>query len=931
MRISRPMDVSRRECLFAKSLWLRRRRSSLLAVAATVVTVVALLSGPQGFAAPVSVSPSSASAPTFDLPARGSGYSLLDGPESQNGAIASVDLAGTWSFTPASGSVDDSVQGTGSGQFDYVGAGWGHAPVGNEGAPANPYQGSNSFDVTADDYATITFTGTHITYYAVTCSACGIAAVSVDGGPETLVDLYSSSRAGDVAVWSSPVLSAGAHTLKIRVTGTNNPASSGDYVTVDRIETEISTTRIAVPGGGWYKQGFTGLAEATYSRQITIPDTGRPQLDKITFGAVNHEATMYVDGTKVGTNTTSFTPSTFDLTPYVQPGHTYTISVDVKGRKALINPATGRYLVPEAAAWSEAVPQGIFRSAFLRVYPQVYIADTAVQTSVTDRTLSYYTSITNAGDSAQTVTLTGHLTSWNHADWHYPGIDARRVTIPAHATQQVRVTVPWKLGPGSYWWPNVPYRHGYQAQLHLLNLAVQGAAGLHDTATYRFGFRQVEQRDPYYYLNGVRLNVRGDDLAGANYDRVNNSGKGDAYDTLPGFLTPTKANPGWPQVVDNYQRLNYNVVRVHQEPATPYMLDVADQMGLMLIDETAIRGSDFSEDFVAGHDNMVAHARDLALRDRNHPSVVRWSEANEPVGASGQFIQDLYTAITAVDPTRPISVDGAGDQNFPDMTQPNFNVIPHYLGGDQVLPRDNRPFGQGEFIWPVCNTPQGFTWFATLTASLRAKDASDVRPYTLLCAWANLVPGVTTDFLTDNNQPPLYGANNLPNPWANPQIQRLQAAFNPVLVADADYWAFNQNSDTNGDWPISHHLDQPTLTYGSRVTRTLNVFNDTFAGTQVNVSWQARLGSATGPVTASGTLPLNVPLGSHLSPQISFTTPAIGSKLYLVLAASKPGQGTVFRDAGEYFNLAASQPTPSTSYTIDDAEQGSGVDQFNYT
>ena len=747
--------------------------------------------------APVASSPGSA--PAFDLPAPGGGYSQLDGPDSQNAAVTSIDLAGTWGFTPAGGS------------------------------------------------------------------------------PGT----------------------------------------------------------IAVPGGGWYKQGYTSVAEATYSRQITIPDTSQPQVDEVIFGAVNHQATLYVDGTKVGTNTTSFTPSSFDLTPYVQPGHTYTISVDVKGRKALTNPANGKYVVPDAAEWSEAVPQGIFRSAYLRIYPQVHIAGTSIQTSVANNTLRYETSITNAGDTPQTVTLTGHLTSWNHAGWNYPDIAGQRVTVPAHATQDVTVTVPWTLGPQSYWWPNVPYRPGYRAQLHVLNLAIHGPAGVADEATYRFGFREVGQRDPYYYLNGVRVNFRGDDLQGADYDRVDHSGKGDAYDTLPGFLPPGNGNPGWPQAVDNYERLNYNVVRIHQEPATPYMLDVADEMGLMVIDETAIRGSNGGQDFVAGHDYMVGHAGDLALRDRNHPAVVRWSEANEPYGASEQFIGDLYNAITAVDPTRPISVDGESPSSYPDMTQPDFNALPHYLGGlgeytGQVLPQDNRPFGQGEYIWPACSTVQGFTWFATATEAMRAEDASDLRPYTLLSAWAGFVPGVkTTDFTTEEGRPPVYGADNLPDPWANPQIQRAQAAFNPALVADTGYWASNHLSDANGDWPTPHHPDQPTLVYGSQVTRTLDVFNDTFTGTNVDVTWQARLGSATGPVAASGTLPLNVPLGSHISPQISFTAPETGSQMYLVLTASKPGQGTLFRETGEYFNLAATQPSPS--YTVDDAEQGTGIDQFSYS
>src|SRR5687767_2389705 len=33
-----------------------------------------------------------------------------------------------------------------------------------------------------------------------------------------------------------------------------------------------AATTITVPGGGWYKQGFTDVSEATYSRTITVPD-----------------------------------------------------------------------------------------------------------------------------------------------------------------------------------------------------------------------------------------------------------------------------------------------------------------------------------------------------------------------------------------------------------------------------------------------------------------------------------------------------------------------------------------------------------------------------------------------------------------------------------------------------------------------------------
>ncbi|WP_370517040.1 sugar-binding domain-containing protein, partial [Streptomyces acidiscabies] len=331
-----------------------------------------------------------------------------------------------------------------------------------------------------------------------------------------------------------------------------------------------SATSITVPGGGWYKQGFTDVNEAVYSRTITVPDSGQSQSTWIEFGAVNHQATLSVDGRTVATRTTAFTPSNFDISAYAAPGTTHTITVDVKGRGALKNPANGRYLVPDAADWAEAVPQGIFRSAFLRVYPAVYVSDTFIRTSVANQTLTYDASVTNTSGAARTVTLTGSLASDNGTSFSYPALPSSTVTVAAHSTVKVTVgPVAWNLGSSSYWWPNVPYRQGYRAQLHRLTVHAATDDGHTSDATYRFGFRESSQNGEYYYLNGVRVNFRGDNLQGADFDRIDNGGKGDAYDTLPGFLPPSSGNGGWPQAVDNYQRLNYNVVRIHQEPASP--------------------------------------------------------------------------------------------------------------------------------------------------------------------------------------------------------------------------------------------------------------------------------------------------------------------------------------------------------------------------
>ncbi len=471
---------------------------------------------------------------------------------------------------------------------------------------------------------------------------------------------------------------------------------------------------------------------------------------------------------------------------------------------------------------------------------------------------------------------------------------------------------PWGLGSASYWWPNVPYQADYKARLHELTLRVsRGGQAIHSKVV-RFGFRQSERQRAdsahvYYYLNGIRVNLRGDNIQGADYDSIDSGGKGDAYDTLPGFLPPTAQNPGWPQAVRNYQRLNYNFVRVHQELASPYMLDTADELGLMLMGETAIRGSSNDQDFAAGHDNMVNHAKAMVLRDRNHPSILRWSQVNEPNGAmtdSNQFEADLFNAITKLDSTRPISVDlwfGGGNYGMP---APAFATIHHYSSGlgaysEEVNVSNDNPYGQGEYIWSHDNSRQGLTWFGTSAMGMRRKDASDVRPYTLLSGWASFVPGVQASKMAlEQGGPPVFGEDNLPDPWSSPIIRRIQAGFNPVLVADQAYWDAAKMSNANGDWPAI----APSLAKGASRPTTLLVFNDTFSGTTIDVTWEVHGGDAAGTITGSGSFSIEVPLASMATKAITFTAPTSGTKCFLLLRAQKAG-ATVFEEKDEVFTL----------------------------
>jgi hypothetical protein len=124
--------------------------------------------------------------------------------------------------------VDDAVQGTiGSHQQQYVGT-WVH----NSTSP-DFYKGTLSYSNTMHDYILITFVGNHISWTAEKKNTHGYAAVSLDGGSERSIDLYSATPQRPVVYESPNTLQQGTHTLKIRVMGIKNAASTGTYIVHD--------------------------------------------------------------------------------------------------------------------------------------------------------------------------------------------------------------------------------------------------------------------------------------------------------------------------------------------------------------------------------------------------------------------------------------------------------------------------------------------------------------------------------------------------------------------------------------------------------------------------------------------------------------------------------------------------------------------------
>ncbi|HWH93351.1 MAG TPA: choice-of-anchor Q domain-containing protein [Baekduia sp.] len=126
-------------------------------------------------------------------------------------------------------SVNDNSIGTALNQFSYSGS-WLYA------TGAGKYLNDDHYAYAAGNAYTVRFSGTQARLYVSTAPWHGKAGVSLDGGPETTIDLYAASKSDQVLKYTSPVVAAGTHTLTVRVLGTKNTASTGTYVTADRVD-----------------------------------------------------------------------------------------------------------------------------------------------------------------------------------------------------------------------------------------------------------------------------------------------------------------------------------------------------------------------------------------------------------------------------------------------------------------------------------------------------------------------------------------------------------------------------------------------------------------------------------------------------------------------------------------------------------------------
>jgi hypothetical protein len=135
--------------------------------------------------------------------------------------------------------------------FTYTGGPWDSFGV------VGALNGDTRFTWAPNASWSYTFTGVQAKIYGSKFYNSGKAAISFDGGAETIVDLFALSSQHQTNYYSTPLLPNGVHTLRVRNTGTKNDLSRGYSVHADRLD--VSTTT-APPGSPHVVYRDGGLA-----------------------------------------------------------------------------------------------------------------------------------------------------------------------------------------------------------------------------------------------------------------------------------------------------------------------------------------------------------------------------------------------------------------------------------------------------------------------------------------------------------------------------------------------------------------------------------------------------------------------------------------------------------------------------------------------
>ncbi|HEY4325064.1 MAG TPA: glycoside hydrolase family 2 TIM barrel-domain containing protein [Mucilaginibacter sp.] len=447
-----------------------------------------------------------------------------------------------------------------------------------------------------------------------------------------------------------------------------------------------------------YPQNWAQVKIGWLRRKFSVPATWKNKRLIIHFEAVAGECVVLVNGKEKARNMDAYLPFDVDITNDIKPDADNELLVGIRSRRLfdkkndLYTKMSATY--PPGSNTHDLI--GIWQDVFLQALPAVRVDSVFAKPAVDKNELEFEVKLINESSKSAQISLNCLIKEWVNdktedaltaaeINWHLGEtamqLTSNKLTLAAGETKTIiiksKVNNALKL-----WSPEHP--NLYTA---VFNIVQNGKTV--DVKTERFGWRTFSINGKFFYLNGEKIQCFGD-----------------LQHPFGPYITSRRFAWAWYKMIKDF---GGNAVRPHAQPWPRVYYDLADEMGLVVLDEDALFGSSIAlnleEDITWQRTEQEINR--LILRDRNHPSVFGWSVGNEIFAIAllnkpapevakvwDNKLVKLAQYAASLDNTRPV-VTSDGDKDM-DGNMPVWSKhFGHGLKLDQV-PDINKPIIIGE-------------------------------------------------------------------------------------------------------------------------------------------------------------------------------------------------------------------------------------------
>ncbi len=409
-----------------------------------------------------------------------------------------------------------------------------------------------------------------------------------------------------------------------------------------------------------------------YVKYFTLPDFMKNGPVYISFQGVESGFALWLNGKYVGYSEDSFTPSEFDLTPYIVEGE---------------NKLAVQVFKWTSGSWCEDQDffrfSGIFRDVYLYTVPKTHIRDLRIQTLLDDdyRDATLVIDMDVIGEGMVQMTLSDDeadvLNKINITD----GVN--------HMEIHVRAPKLWSA------------EHPF---LFDLQLNVFGQTGrISEVIKEKVGFRRFEMKDNMMHINGKRIVFKGVN----RHEFSSSTGRVLSEEDILKDIITIKKN-------------NINAIRTSHYPNQTFFYRLCDIFGLYVIDETnlethgtwqtpikilKVRDDSYAVpgDRPEYTDNVIDRARSMFERDKNHPCILIWSLGNESYGGSN--LRKMQDKFHEWDSTRLVHYEGVFNDRRVDLSDMESTMYVPVKGIKEWLKEhQGKPYINCEYMHAMGNS-----------------------------------------------------------------------------------------------------------------------------------------------------------------------------------------------------------------------------------